>query len=356
MKKVLSLFMAVVMLFSVIGGTGIQAYASDQYDNQYIEANIKQLKNYIATYGGVNSDGNSFIKYTDTDNYTYGILYDYYWDSLQFASFYSESSYDSLVLMDFNGPSTTYPRVAFYFDYYTIDASATLNVSQYTFDTKLNFISNNGNYLDYDDVNLCNIRFQIGMYGWDNLIYNSIGGSLASIGFSALCTQHNNIVSNSVNATCTINGATTYTCTICGKISTVAIPATGHNYGNNSAACVICGIANPNYVAPVTTVKKPKTESIKKLAKGKKSFKVEWKKLSGVTGYQVQYSTDKKFKKSTKTVTVKGYKNTRKTIKKLKGGKKYYVRVRAYNKAKVNGKTKTAYGSWSKVKTVTTKR
>lgn len=104
-----------------------------------------------------------------------------------------------------------------------------------------------------------------------------------------------------------------------------------------------------------TAVKKPNRTVIKKLSKGKKSFKVYWRKLNGVTGYQVQYSTSKKFYKSkTKTVTVKGNKNISKTIKKLKSGKKYYIRVRAYNKAKVNGKTKTTYGTWSKVKIIRT--
>ncbi len=102
------------------------------------------------------------------------------------------------------------------------------------------------------------------------------------------------------------------------------------------------------------TTAKPKATSIKKLTKGKKSFKATWKKISGVNGYQVQYSTDKKFKKNKKTVTIK--KNTASaTIKKLKAKKKYYVRVRSYKNAKVGGKTVKAYSSWSKVKSVKTK-
>lgn len=95
-------------------------------------------------------------------------------------------------------------------------------------------------------------------------------------------------------------------------------------------------------------VTKPKKPTISKLTKGKKQFKVSWKKISGVTGYQIQYSTSKKFtKKTTKTVKVKGYKKTSATVKKLKSRKKYYVRMRTYK-----GK---AYSSWSKTKTVTTK-
>ena len=74
-----------------------------------------------------------------------------------------------------------------------------------------------------------------------------------------------------------------------------------------------------------------KLSSVKNISS--KSIKVTWKKKSGVTGYQVQYSTSSKMK-SAKTVTVKKAKTTSVTISKLKKGKKYYVRVRAYTKKK----------------------
>ena len=100
-----------------------------------------------------------------------------------------------------------------------------------------------------------------------------------------------------------------------------------------------------------TETVKPKKTSIKKLSKGKKKFTVTWAKVSGVKGYQIQYSTDKKFKKNNKSVTVTKQKTTKATVKKLKSKKKYYVRVRTYKT--VNGKK--IYSSWSKVKSVKTK-
>ena len=156
------------------------------------------------------------------------------------------------------------------------------------------------------------------------------------------------------------------------------------NMSTTDATCAVCGKANPNYVAPTPTPtpapapapapsnvitfngesikpnssgeyvsKKAKKPSINKLSKGRKSFKITWKKVSGVSGYQVQYSTSKKFtKKTTKTITCKGNKKFTKIIKKLKGKKKYYVRVRTYKI--VNGKK--VYSGWSKVKSVTTKK
>lgn len=100
-----------------------------------------------------------------------------------------------------------------------------------------------------------------------------------------------------------------------------------------------------------TETVKPKKTSIKKLSKGKKKFTVTWAKVSGVKGYQIQYSSDKKFKKNNKSVTVTKQKTTKASVKKLKSKKKYYVRVRTYKT--VNGKK--IYSSWSKVKSIKTK-
>lgn len=96
----------------------------------------------------------------------------------------------------------------------------------------------------------------------------------------------------------------------------------------------------------------PKSTSISSISAKSKGFTAKWKKQSTqVTGYQIQYSTSSKFK-SPKYVTVSSYKATSKTISKLKGKKKYYVRIRTY---KTVGKTKY-YSSWSKSKSVTTKK
>ena len=80
----------------------------------------------------------------------------------------------------------------------------------------------------------------------------------------------------------------------------------------------------------------------------KKTAKVSYKKISGVTGYQIQYSTNKNFKSSVKTIKTKV---TTKTLKGLKSGKKYYVRVRMYRT--VN--KKNYYGGWSSVKSMKVK-
>ena len=94
------------------------------------------------------------------------------------------------------------------------------------------------------------------------------------------------------------------------------------------------------------------------MSAAKKGFTVKYKKqATQTTGYQIQYATDKNFKKNKKTVTVKKNKTTSVKVKKLKAKKKYYVRVHTYKNVKdADGNAKKLYSSWSKTKTVKTKK
>lgn len=94
----------------------------------------------------------------------------------------------------------------------------------------------------------------------------------------------------------------------------------------------------------------PKSTTLSKVTKAKKSAKVSWKKDTTVTGYEIQYSTKKNFK-GAKKVTIKGNKKTSTTIKKLSSNKKYYFRVRTYKTSDY----KNYYSSWSKSKSVKVK-
>lgn len=87
---------------------------------------------------------------------------------------------------------------------------------------------------------------------------------------------------------------------------------------------------------PTTTITSVKAQS--------KAFTVKWKKKSGITGYQIQYSTNSKFKKGNKSIKIKNAKTVSKKITKLKAAKKYYVRIRTYKGKK--------YSSWSKKKCI----
>ncbi len=86
--------------------------------------------------------------------------------------------------------------------------------------------------------------------------------------------------------------------------------------------------------------------SITSLSAKDNGFKIKWKKKSGITGYQIQYSTNSKFKKGNKSIKIKNAKTISKKITKLKAAKKYYVRIRTYKGKK--------YSKWSKVKSIKT--
>lgn len=94
-------------------------------------------------------------------------------------------------------------------------------------------------------------------------------------------------------------------------------------------------------------VKKPGKVTGVSVSVKKKKMTVSWKKMSNISGYQLQYALNKKFTKKKKTKNLENYIRKSK-VSSLKSKKTYYVRVRAYKKAS----GKTYYGRWSKVKKV----
>ena len=99
------------------------------------------------------------------------------------------------------------------------------------------------------------------------------------------------------------------------------------------------------YTTVWASTKLPST-SISIIKVQNQAFTVKWKKKSGITGYQIQYSTNSKFKKGNKSIKIKNAKTISKKITKLKAAKKYYVRIRTYKGKK--------YSKWSKVKSIKT--
>ncbi len=104
---------------------------------------------------------------------------------------------------------------------------------------------------------------------------------------------------------------------------------------------------NYSGTAKLTFTIVPAKVTLSKVTSGSKSAVVAWKKHSGVTGYEVTYSTSSKFN-SVKKATISGASKKKMTIKKLSKGKKYYFKVRAYKS--VSG-TKV-YGPYSSIKSV----
>ncbi|MGN0521477.1 MAG: fibronectin type III domain-containing protein [Eubacterium sp.] len=92
------------------------------------------------------------------------------------------------------------------------------------------------------------------------------------------------------------------------------------------------------------TLKSAKSNSTKRIT-------VKWNKMSGVTGYEVMWSTSSTFKSNFLSTFVKGSSKTSTTLKTAQSKKTYYVRVRAYKT--VNGKKQ--YYTWSKTIKLKTK-
>ena len=101
-------------------------------------------------------------------------------------------------------------------------------------------------------------------------------------------------------------------------------------------------------------VKKAKIKKVKKTSK-KRQLKVKWKKIRGVSGYQIKCGLNRKMKKGKKVVYVKANRSY-KVIKGLKSKKTYYIKIRAYKKyVSVKGKELWAYGKWSNIKKTKTR-
>ena len=101
------------------------------------------------------------------------------------------------------------------------------------------------------------------------------------------------------------------------------LPSEEKTTTNNGVTTTGSGVTTTSKVV----VSRPGKVSVKKVVRSKnnRNIKINIKKVKGVTGYQIKYSTNKKLKKA-KTVTTKSVK---KTLKKLKK-KTYYIQVRAY--------------------------
>ena len=169
--------------------------------------------------------------------------------------------------------------------------------------------------------------------------------------------------------TCTEAGEKTFTCTLCGKTRTEAIPA-GHIWNSGSVivapdvgeagvityTCKRCKAKKTEKIPPLKATIKKVPASVKVKAAKKGSLTVSWKKLSNakkdkkllkqIKAIQIQYSTDSKFKKNRKSWTI-GKKKTSVSLQKLKRKTTYYVRVRYIG----NGSA----SKWSKTKRVKTR-
>ncbi len=98
----------------------------------------------------------------------------------------------------------------------------------------------------------------------------------------------------------------------------------------------------------ITVCTKPKRAelvSVKSLEKSEATLK--WKKISGVSGYEISYATES-FRKENTVKTIYVSNKNKKTIKKLESGKIYRFKIRA---CKLYG-SKKIFGAYSKIRSL----
>lgn len=124
-----------------------------------------------------------------------------------------------------------------------------------------------------------------------------------------------------------------------------------YNKNKNVGTATVTITLKGNYQGTTNKTFKIVPGAVKKLTvknNSRQKAKVNWKKVSQASGFEIQYAINKSMKKA-KTVTVK---KTSKVLSKLKKNKTYYIRVRAYKTVSGN----KLYGSYSGKKSVKIKK
>ncbi|MGN1421019.1 MAG: fibronectin type III domain-containing protein [Eubacterium sp.] len=173
-------------------------------------------------------------------------------------------------------------------------------------------------------------------YDGDENLYatkDALFGLEAFLGALPICYNGHKYTSKTVAPTCTDEGYTLYTCSVCGdSYKENVIKATGHNFGVNAPKCSVCGIANPDYKIPTVTGFAVKSKSTN-------AIRLTWDKVANANEYVIYRYNDtaKKYEKIAKVSdTQSSYR-----VSNLKAGTIYKFRIAAV----VDGKegTKSDY-------------
>lgn len=347
MKKVLSLFLSLIMLISIAAGVDFSAYAGFESNAKKVELNTTYTNHYSK------SD-----PLTWTDNYSY-------------QSYYFTLPADGTLTVKIEAKSTGY--FCYEEDIYS---SADINNAiwsgnhnqnvKYDYDerTYYNSISvylKKGSYYFYKEY--CNAMFSDGYY---------TGTYDITFSFKVDVTKPSSLKVYSRGTTSLklswgkVSGVSGYQLqqksgdswktklTTSSTSATISKLTAGKTYSFRVRSYkTINGKKYYSSWRTLTTCTKPATVKLSSLtAYSNHKIKASWKKVSGyASGYQVYWAKDKNFKNIVAKTTVSGQSKTSYTGKNFTKGKRYYVKVRAYKT--LNG-TKY-YGAWSNVKSIVCK-
>lgn len=134
-----------------------------------------------------------------------------------------------------------------------------------------------------------------------------------------------------VAPTCSEDGYTIYTCSVCGgSYKENVIKATGHNFGVNAQKCSVCGTANPNYKIPTVTGLAVKSKSTS-------AIRLTWDRAADVKDYII-YQYNDSLNKYEKIAQVSSTQSSYK-VSGLKAGTIYKFRIAALVDGKEGAKS-----------------
>lgn len=337
------------------------------------------VKRFLQEKGQTDDNGNKYFHKIEmvTDKLGAIAIITYIEDEAKFQFTYgnlNNNRVESTIAMyiEENGSQTVtvdYSHITF-----SLNASATFDVTHYTSGGKEYFEKTSSNILDNSQIqDICNATLESAFAGWDMLLLDNFGFdvNMADMGFTSYeeAGTHTGDGVVTKQPTCVEKGIMTYTCVICGHVETEEIDFAQHQWkkeytidkaptntetGTKSIHCSICnnrkngseqiipkleGAANKK--SQTINVNTSKKISVKKLKKKAQSFKLSAKSTSGS---KVKYKLVKgnkkiKFATSSGKITVK------------KGTKKGTYRI----KVKMTVSENNQYHAYSTTKTITIK-
>ena len=359
MKKILSIFMSVVMLLSITAGADLSAQASGWLDN------AKEIN-----FGESVTDGASISDYHKGDTY--------------YDAYYFEVPANGTITITLNSNKQGYIPAYNWTGLYGMKYTDIFIYSKNSPDEPLwNAESNDAvkyGYSSARDIYYCTYKINLnkGNYYYVAEYYAGYSSNTydLTISFNPTISKPSNIkVSSSSSSGFNVNWS---------KVANVdgylIKYATKSDFSNAAMVKVANGkatsktingrAANTKYYVKVQAYKKvngttykskwSETKAVRTLEKknritsitGKNGgFTVKWEKMNGKLGYQIRYATRSDFSNAA-TIYAGNGNAASKTVTGRARKTKYYVQVRSYVKQS-NGKYK--FDSWSPAKTVTTK-
>lgn len=235
MKKLVSLLLTVVML---LGMTSVFAQAATQYyDENYFQASLDLLQDYIEKNGYINGYGDPTISFSDETN---DAIITSESDGLHFFNFDDFDSAETYVEMVYDKSDVRYVHVniEFYMDRANdavnpnFNAYAKIDTLNYDKTQNINF-SIDGDYrLRENHAKLANTSFSIAFSCWKILLLQN-GFYISELGFANYCPGHSKTLTYNEEATCTTPGTKLTVCYYCGLImKEETIPAGNHRWNS----------------------------------------------------------------------------------------------------------------------------